>query len=341
MHHRPLFLPVSGLCGRMRSLSETAESAAIEAYLQSCVAFARSSFGRIRSEYQGPVADVADLLAVLLGRAFNYQSKSKCARFAQDAAARFACAVASGGPIRLHLLYHGGYRADPAAGAAPLTFRVDATELMLIHQAARFHASIANLHAPGAEITLVINNGVAEYVNEIPIAATRAYVRRLERLIAALGAESRVKVLAQSDLGPFEQRMQGIAVTPWPTVDPMHMRIVQRFLGRPCSEDEARLRAAVYDKAEEVWGGEVRAIIDRERSVCVRQIASEAALSFRSFPGGAARVQNGTIGFEVAGEKVVPRLVTATTRERRPVIEIPLRNPIFAEANEAAQETAA
>lgn len=334
MQHPALFLPVVSRDEHVGNSLATADAAeAVDAYLSDCVAFTRRAFGDERIEVERRAATGAALLGVLLGRDFNYQSKSKVAPFVPEARARFDRAVDAGRPIRLHLLYHGGYRANPFGGAAPLSFDVDATDLALVYQAARFHRQISRIYAPGAEIVVVINNAVAEFVNEIPIAATRAYVRRLERLIAGLGAAAHVKVLTQSDLGPFSERMRGVAIAPWPAVDPMHLRLVPRFLGRPCSEEEARYRAAAYYKAEEVWGAEVRVLIDRDDSVCVRQVASTAALSFRSFPGGAARVQNGTIGFEIEGGRAVPRLVTSTTCEERPVVRIPFHHPVFADSS--------
>ncbi len=336
MRRPPLFLPVVSPGEPVRnscnSLATADAAAAIDAYLRACVAFTRGAFGHERIEGERRPATGAALLGVLIGRDFNYQSKSKVAPFMPEARARFARAIDAGRPIRLHLLYHGGYRANPLDQAAPLSFEVDATDLALVYQAARFHRQISRIYAPGAQIVVVINNAVAEFVNGIPIAKTLAYVRRLERLIADLGAGGNVKVLTQSDLGPFDERMRGVAIAPWPAIDPLHERLVPRFLGRPCSEDEARYRAAAYYKAEEVWGAEVRALIDRDDSVCVRQVASAVALSFRSFPGGAARVQNGTIGFEVDGGKAKPRLVTSTTCEERPVVRVSVPHPLFADS---------
>lgn len=51
---------------------------------------------------------------------------------------------------------------------------------------------------------IVINNGVAKWVNDIPISATESYANKLRKMINFFGAENRVKILLQSELVGFD-----------------------------------------------------------------------------------------------------------------------------------------
>ena len=276
----------------------------------------------------GP-ADPAAILRLLQHHEFNYQSRGKTAHLAPALTASFEAAIAAGRPLEVFFLYHGGYRTRVGTDLAH-TFAPDLTELMLLWQIARLKARLGALHAPGLRFGIVINNGVAAFTNGIPYEATNAYVSRLRLLIERLGAGETVWVLNQAELGDFAEHMARIEVLPKPAVSPSDHGIVERFLGRTCSTEEAGLKLAVYEAAETVWGAQVRAMVAAAGGFFCRQIGHPACLSFRPFPGGAIRVQNGAITFRIAGGQVTPGFVTPLTWEREAPHVLDLALDLFA-----------
>lgn len=269
------------------------------------------------------------MLRVFFHREFNYQSKGRVAHLIPNLLPIFERVVQRGVKLPVFLLYHGGYRA--AVGGSPLShnFAPDIAELLLIYQVARLQQRIRAIHAPGVSFSIVINNGVAAHTNGIPYENTSGYVRKLRNLIMRLGAQDTVWVLEQAELGDFSARMAGVEVLPKAEIDPVDHAVVERFLGRTCSNEEARLKIATYIMAETVWGKEVRGIVEEHSGFFCRQVAHPACLSFRPFPGGAIRVQNGEVGFHLTAMGPVPAFVTPLTYDRLQPVRVPVHLNVF------------
>ncbi len=267
---------------------------------------------------------------ILLNREFNYQSKGKLAHLVPDLVASFETVIARGEKLPIYFLFHGGYRA--AVGGAPLThvFAPDITELLLIYQIARLERRIRAVYPPGVSFSIVINNGVAAFTNGIPYDRTNGYVQRLRQLIARLEAQDTIWVLNQFELGRFEDQIKGVKIIPWAAIDPVDHGVVERFLGRRCSEAEACLKIATYAAAETVWGAEVRGIVAAKSGIFCRQVAHPACPSFRPFPGGAIRVQNGAVAFRFGDAGPVPCFVTPLTWDRLGPVVVPMPMDLFA-----------
>ena len=260
------------------------------------------------------VACVEELTRVVLSRTFNHQSRGRVADALPALRARLAESISDQRPVRFFLLYNGGYRASPFPGVLDPTFVPDQTELLLLWQVTLLHQGVTAAHAPGIEFVIVVNNGVARRVNDIPFAATEAYVERLRSMIRAIGADARVRVLVQSELGPMEDEPSPqAAALPHPPLTEKDHRIVERFLGRRCSAEEAQYRGELYRWAEAAWAGQLAPIIDAQRAVVMRRVAHAGMLSFRPFPGGAIRSQNGCVGIREAGDRWIPRLLSSET----------------------------
>ena len=306
----------------------------VENYLANCLDSIAEAFGAkpgfTRAIDETGVDLVFDQIIHRLGASeFNYQSRGRVRPLLTAASASVRRAVVAGEPILIYFLYHGGYRARPFPGPNRLQFAPDVTELLLIYQVARLRSRVIEAYPPGVVFTIVINDGVAMYANDIPYRLTERYVDRLRGMIDRLGAGGVVRLLVQSELGPFApppptDRADGPG--PEPIADPM----VQRFLGRDCSPREARRRLARYQHAETVWGRQIGAIAEAASGVICRQVAHPACLSFRPFPGGAIRVQNGAIGFRVSNGQVTPSLITTLTPGLNQVRDAPLSDPVLA-----------
>lgn len=299
----------------------------LETWLDARIAEMRTIFARPASATTK--ADPAAILALLQHHEFNYQSKGKTAHLAPALLETFAGLIAADRPLPIYFLYHGGYRTDVRGGALAHTFAPDQTELMLLWQVARLKARLDLIHAPGLRFAIVINNGVAFHTNGIPYDRTNAYVAHLRRMIERLGAQDHVQVLNQAELGDFSAHMARVEVLPKATITEAEHGIVERFLGRRCSLEEASLKIATYERAEAVWGAEVRAIVAEAGGFFCRQIGHPACLSFRPFPGGAIRVQNGAVTFRLEGGTVKPAFVTPLTWDRETPRGLPLRLSLF------------
>lgn len=297
----------------------------IETFLERCAGMViETAKGRAQSTLDTSCSADA-IIAILLRHDFHSQSRGRVAHLLPDVHKRIARSLAQGRPLPFYLLYNGGYRApaDPADG---MIFHTDTTELLLLYQIARLQRAVQAIYAPGVVFHIVINDAVTAYTNDIPYVRTAEYSRTFRAAVDMLNAGAMVRLLVQSELGSFEDRMRGIAIDATIDCDARTHFLVERFLGRSCSWAEARERAARYVAAEAVWGMQVGKIIARDTGICMRQVAHPACISFRPFPGSSIRVQNGSIGFCLRENRdPLPFLVTSRTPQDRVLPVAPVR----------------
>lgn len=273
---------------------------------------------------QSPDAVTAQVLHLLTSRPFTSQARGRLASPVSLARPRVQRHVEANRPLTLFLLYHGGYRASPLAHPGTLIDRPDQTELLLLHQIARLREALIRFYAPGLHFTIVINNGVAEWANDIPLWFTEGYVARLRGMIARLGAASSIHVLVQSELPSSRPPATLPTDAGLLRASPQDHAMIERFLGRRCSEVEAHARLARYALAERAWHETLVAVTDPRDAIVFRQVPHEGMLSFRPYPGGAIRVQNGTLGFLDEPERLTGRLVTSESHVKHDIRLVPL-----------------
>lgn len=273
------------------------------------------------SSLAGSIADI------LTHRAFNHQSKYKSNPILPGIRIKLAEQVKKETPIKFLLLYNGGYRASSLDDSLSLIFEPDQTELMLLYQIALLKARIDELYPPGIDFRIVVNNGVAHWVNDISIRQTEGYARMLRRMIEVLGADGSVRVLLQSELEGYDPGFSFEPVQPIAEMSEQEHGIVERFLGRSCSLEEARYRTALYAVAEAKWAEDLSSDPSSTGAILMRQIAHPNMLSFRPFPGGAIRAQNGTLGFQYRRNVLTPKLITSETARRNVVKWVPYSFP--------------
>lgn len=290
------------------------ESIAITTYLNDCNYSIASTFSTPENGITRDFCGAADeILAILTHREFNYQSKGRISHLLPSLRAALDQAIRRNGEIPIYLLYHGGYRAEVGGSGEAFDFTPGVTDILLLYQIARLRKRLIERGLDALRFVIVINNGVACYTNGVPYCDTKGYVARLRELIRTSKAAPFVSVLAQSELGDFEMKMKGLSPAPKPSLSESEHLIVERFLGRRCSREESCQRAAAYELAEQVWGEEIGSIVRSRFGLFCRQVAHPSCLSFRPFPGGAIRVQNGSVGFRFVRGKPVPLLVTSST----------------------------
>lgn len=266
------------------------------------------------------------VLNILTHRSFNHQSRSRLGSLMGIYRQKLAEHMAQAVPIPCFFLYNGGYRASPLA-QQPFIFEPDQTELLLLYQIARLTEDICKTYPPGVHFFIVINNGVAYWVNDIALTSTQAYAQGLNDMIDTIGARERVSVLLQSDMTTFDAQPCLPDVAPGPALSDKDHRLVERFLGRPCSALEARQRHALYSMAEAHWAQVLEPLVRVQGGLLFRQVASPQMLSFRPYPGAATRIQNGTIGFALQDKQPTPRLITTETTEHHAIRCVPWTAP--------------
>lgn len=254
---------------------------------------------------------VAQLIKILSHKTFNYQSKGKLLDTFRELEVILHQKIEREEPICFYFLFNGGYRAEPHPIELRLNFEPDFTEMMLLYQIGLLQQKVKEVYQAGIEFIIVVNNGVAKWVNDIPLEPTEHYAEKLRRMIASFGAEQVVKVLLQSELEGFEEGLVFEIADEEKEVSQDEHQIVERFLGRKCSKKEAQYRAALYLLAEGRWAEDLRPLIKADQGIVMRQVASNGMLSFRPFLGGAIRVQNGSLGLVGKGQGFQPKLLSA------------------------------
>ncbi len=254
-----------------------------------------------------------ELVSLFLHKSFNHQSRGRLRAILPRFRQGLQSHIDAMRPLTLYFLYNGGYRASPLPQDPGPLFHPDQTELMLLRQIALLQARVTQKYAPGIDFVIVLNNGVAAYVNDISLDKTSRYAKELREIIESLGASKFVRVLLQSEAPGFSSSQPKPGYQTLPEISQKEHAIVERFLGRPCSAQEASYRAWLYQIAETEWAKDLAPLVTRDHGLLLRQVASPGMLSFRAFPGGAIRAQNGSLGFQEVDQTWVPKLISAET----------------------------
>lgn len=262
------------------------------------------------------------IVKILTQRIFNFQSKKNITKLMFHAKENFASQIKNGLPMNLFLLYNGGYRASYHPNDFSIVLSPDLTEAMLLYQITMLQQKVSEIYPLGIQFTIIINNGVAEWVNNIPKHQTEAYVYELRKMIQHFGVSSFIKVMVQSELNGYHSHKSFNVINPKDISEKEH-QIVERFLGRKCTRKEAAFRATLYDLAEQNWAETLMSIIKKENALPLRQVSHPNMLSFRAFPGAAIRSQNGSFGFEFKDNKLLPKLITSEGISRFGITYLP------------------
>lgn len=308
------------------SLASERSCALVNAWIESRVERARSIFAmpQERRQPSGDANALVDAITdILTQRDFNFQSRSRLTSQIRKVRENLLLQCLRGNALSFVLLYNGGYRASPLRGVDPLIFEPDQTELLLLYQIALLSEKVRAVYPPGIRFVIVINNGVGLWVNDIPLSATNSYVDQFRKMIEWLGAKSAVELLVQSELAGFTARPGLDLVCPPDAISQKGHRLVERFLGRMCSPEEARYRHGLYALAEAKWAQDLSGVNATRDALFMRQVAHPEMLSFRPFPGGAIRIQNGSLGFENRSGGLSPKLITSETTQNQKVCFVP------------------
>jgi hypothetical protein len=254
------------------------------------------------------VADAAFM--ILTHREFSYLGKAKAGAYRPAIADVLTRNIERGEPLRFHLDLGGGYHASIDPTRYDLSFQPGLGEVLVLRQVKRLHEEVRKIYEPGIRLTLVIDNLCALLVNDIPVSRTSGYCRSLRSLIGAFGMADMTDVLVESE--EFDASDYANASIPTvPAPSPSAIDNVARFLGRPCSGDEARERIGRYASLGQESDRKLGSIIDGVR---MTQRATPSTFGFRAFPGGDCRIQAGEVVLTRNPRgRLVPKLATSKT----------------------------
>jgi hypothetical protein len=176
-------------------------------------------------------------------------------------------------------------------------------------QIASFAEEVARIYHGGIRMSLVIDNLVANFVNEIPLERTMEFCAALQTLVDRLGMSDLVRILVESTVSPFTRdELAPVTTAAADALSEDDYENVLRFSGRWLDPTAAAGRLARYLEVTTLSEKYLAEVID---GVHLTQRRGSSTLSFRSFPGGSARIQTGRCGFlRNSRGKLIPRLLT-------------------------------
>lgn len=299
----------------------SAATARVEVALRQCLREMVEAF-RLTPASPSELALVPDaeqrIFTLLTSRAFSYLGRSKSEAYRERAMRTLCEDVAQARPARFFFDIGPGYHASLAPDETGLKYDIGLAEFLALRQVKLFDLEVRSVYPPGVKFFLVIDNLCGLYTNDVSLADSSQYVRHLRRLIGQLHMDDIVEVLVESEListAQYEAVLSRVETSaPATVLSEDDIDNVARFLGRPCSAGEAAERIARYARAGTATEMLLAEVVDGVR---LTQRATETTLGFRSFPGGAQRIQAGDIMILVDhAERTRPVLLTSRNQVR-------------------------
>ena len=250
-----------------------------------------------------------DIYSILISKEFNYQSKNKILHLKDFSIHIIEKNIELKKPIPLFYSVGGGYKATINKEClSDLNFSLGLGELLIIYQICKLEEKIKKIYEPGIIFNIIIDNGVANFVNGIPIDKTQRYAESYEKLIKILGKSDSIRLIVQTRDMNWENESNNIQIGKAREITDDEYCNILRFIGHECSREEAVVYQARYSAAMDFSAKLIKKHIGDE--IWMLQYSNGKSLTFRSFPGGAARIQAGDIALKIENEKVRPFLLS-------------------------------
>jgi hypothetical protein len=253
------------------------------------------------------------VFGALTSRQFSHMGRTQSQPYREDALKKIDGDISSGRPVHFFFDLGPGYHACLLPREGGLRFDVGLGEFLALRQVHLFGREVRRIYSQGVRFFLVIDNLCGLFTNDIPLENSSSYVRQLRMLINQLALEDTVEVLAESEaftVADYDTVLRGIA-DEGSFTEPSGEDVenVARFLGRPCGPDEAAERIRLYRRTGMATERLLSKVV---HGVRLTQRATASTLGFRSFPGGAQRIQAGEIVVAVdESERTRPILLTS------------------------------
>jgi hypothetical protein len=245
---------------------------------------------------EGSTELAEQIFSLVTSREFCYLSRTRTAQYREGTVQLMRRRIGLGEPFRFFYDIGPGYHASLRPGKDPLRFHLGLSELLILGQIANLCRRISVLYEHGARFWFVVDNLCGLRTNDIPVEPTERYCADLRALIRETGLDDRVALIVESEafaLEEYDRLLSQLPVEPLAEEPaPKEVDNVARFLGRPCTADEAAERIERYRRTGAVTDRLVDALV---RDVHMTQRATGATLGFRPFPGGDVRTQAGEV----------------------------------------------
>lgn len=269
---------------------------------------------------------VDQIFNILTHRRFTHLSRKMASSYKSVIVKKLRHDVMRGQPLHFFFDLGPGYHASIGPDFSGLRFDPGLGELLALRQIALFTNKVEVVYPPGVKFWIVVDDLCAWVANEIPISQTSYYLEQFRELLASVGVSNFVELFSESAVIDSEVYCQSVMDEPELTglrhFDPSGIAIenVSRFVGHPCTFDEAVKYISRYARAQIV---SERLMAAHLGGVRLMQRASADGFGFRSFPGGDARHQCGEIDLLVSHD-ARPRPSLTTHRNFARVIRWPM-----------------
>lgn len=254
-------------------------------------------------------ATAEDIFDIIVSKEFNYQSKKHILHKKDGAIEAISRSMKHELPIKLYFAVGGGYKAAiDADSISELNYAIGLGEILVIYQISRLERQIRKRYSPGILFHIVIDNGVAHYVNDIPTGKTERYAGVYREVISRLGKDDVIKLIVQTEVFDWPAEAKKIRISTANGISEEEYENILRFIGRRCSREEALFLKSKYAAAMNFSAGLLSNYIGAE--MWFVQYSHGTSLTFRPFPGGASRIQAGDIALKKENERVTPFLVS-------------------------------
>jgi len=250
-----------------------------------------------------------DIFNIIVSKEFNYQSKKNILHKKDGAIRAISRSIKNGLPIKLFFAVGGGYKAIiDNSNISELNYTLGLGEIFVLYQICRLEHQIKKIYPPGILFSIVIDNGVANYVNDIPIEKTEGYSALYREVISKLGKDNIIKLVVQTESLNWISESKKIVVNMVDSISEDEYNNILRFTGRKYTMEEALFSKSKYIAAMDLSAKLISNYIGDE--MWFLQYSTGNSLTFRPFPGGASRIQAGDIALKKENGKVLPFLIS-------------------------------
>lgn len=241
-------------------------------------------------------ASLDQVLVILASRRFTHLSRQQSLAHLARMRAPLLADMSAGRPLRFAYDLGPGYHASVRDDFGALCFVPGLGELLALRQIALLDQAVSAVYPPGVDFSLVIDDLCAWASNGVSTDLTANYVQRLQALVAAVGLQHKVHVLAESAVVSTTDYGCAVDRTSLPAwtgaVTAADQENVSRFVGRACSVSEASAYLARYQRAQAVSDALMAKHLPGVR---LTQRSTAQCLGFRCFAGSDMRLQTGEV----------------------------------------------
>lgn len=259
-----------------------------------------SNFSK-KKDFNDPERVTDEIISIITSKEFNYQSKIKINNQICRAKEIIYNKIKQKLPIDFYLDLGGGYHASIGYEKIDKKTDVNFSEVIVLYQIAKFISKISRVYSGGVRMNIIIDNLVAFYVNDIELERTELYCKNFRKLIRVLKMEENVKVFLESENPKIMDKLCCLKYDQNENITEEQYENIIRFQDIEISPLQAKEKFNKYKTYVSESDKEINSIIGNQIRFVQRSDNNE--LTFRSFPGGASRIQCGQIAVIYNNEK--------------------------------------